>query len=1013
MTDLLFVMVELISTRPSVERVVDRALIERLSPPRAAAPNLKAGRATTARPDGVTSEGTVFLQLLGPVSIGADEGDVTPVAGAVPSSVLAHLALAGGRHVDVDSLAGWVWDAPPDSARNGIQVAVSRLRKQAGSELFDSGRGRYRLRADLVRIDWFEAQQLVGQARTLLRSGDVVAAEAALAETRSRFAGSPLNGLDSLASATARTGMLMLATEAAVLHGEALVRLGRAAEAVALMRPELDREPLNEPAWRVLMRALTADGRPAEALAAYGDLRRRLADDLGTDPAPETAELFTAILTGSLVGPHEPAGARTSTAAAVVATAKGRRLPQPGAPLLGRDAEAGRVSELLGTGHRLVTLLGPGGIGKTHLAVVAAREAASQLGWESIFVDLAPCTTSADVATALATATDAEGTSLAEIGASLAGRSVLVLLDNAEQAADAVAAAALALLGNPGTALLVTSRLPLKLHDERVVDVGPLDVQGPGSAGVRLLVDRSETCSPESLLPLARQADGYPLVLELLGSALRWRSPQELLEGLAGHLSELHDDARDRPARHASLAAVLDWSLERASVDARRGLHALTLIRGTFDRAACSAVLLAANLHAPPAAVLAELVDLGLVQRVVRPGSLQFRILEPVRDYATSLDGDDHSEAVRRAHAHHFTDLLLRADAATTDTQMPLIELVRAHEPDLVAAVQWSLDHRDVRGMDALASLLFQWSSTGRWSSAIDWSRRALADGAGPPVHRAQVSLMLVTGLLGSGCDDDEMRELVAAVEPLAAELPPHWFNRWIRTRVELALLDGDPQAALGWSERFLTVGDAARFRAVGSRVTVLLALGEWQESLDILLPLLDTPALQENAVQHANVLCNAGFAASQLGKLDLADGLCQHALDLGRRYGLSELLVIVQINRAWVDLRRGRHRAAVTDLVAAIDETPELLAQEVDMAEVAVIGGLALLEAGVQADAAVLAAYSHQVVTHGPGRFDVNMHQQVRHLLARTGGAPDTGRVVDAQAVATLLRRSALTDLS
>ena len=263
----------------------------------------------------------------------------------------------------------------------------------------------------------------------------------------------------------------MVRTEALLASGEAAERL--------VIRSITDSDHLNEPATILLMRALASAGRQAEALDHYNMVRVRLAEDLGVDPSAELAREFAAILNGDIAAASEgPAGSPERLPPLI-------SLPRPVGPLMGREAELTELDELFRGGHHLVTLVGPGGIGKTRLAVEAARaRAAGQRS--AVFVDLSVEREPTDVMAALLRALDANEESLAQV---LSTHSPLLVLDNAEHLIEAVASLAAEVLAFEGVDVLVTSRTPLHMVGERVCVIDGLEHTGADSAAVRLIVD--------------------------------------------------------------------------------------------------------------------------------------------------------------------------------------------------------------------------------------------------------------------------------------------------------------------------------------------------------------------------------------------------------------------------------------------------------------------------------------------------------------------------------------------
>ena len=247
----------------------------------------------------------MLVRVLGSVAAGADPARLVEPPGLVPAAVLAHLALARGHVLGVDALADRIWDDDlPDNARNAVQAAVSRLRRALPDGVVESSRVGYRLAIEQVTVDLLEAEREAQAARASLVAGDLgEAADRAEAGLR-WFTGRPLAGLESRACVAARVRAEELRLSLVAVRAEALLAAGRPWDVVGQLRETVDGNPLAEPVHGLLMRALAADGRPSEALTVYDRLRRRLVDELGADPSPELAGIFTAILAGE---PQAPA----------------------------------------------------------------------------------------------------------------------------------------------------------------------------------------------------------------------------------------------------------------------------------------------------------------------------------------------------------------------------------------------------------------------------------------------------------------------------------------------------------------------------------------------------------------------------------------------------------------------------------------------------------------------------------------------------------------------------------
>jgi predicted ATPase/DNA-binding SARP family transcriptional activator len=601
--------------------------------------------------------------------------------GKVAQAVLAHLVLAGGRTVSVRGLSADVWDNPPDSARNAVQVAVSKLRRAYGADFLLSDQTGYRLPRSGLRVDLVEYDALVGKAGDHLAAKRPTEAIACVVEAEALMTAEPLAGLESAQSDSARRSIEDRGSAARLLRGRALLDLGRTGEALVLLQNEVARDGFAEPAHALLMKALQQAGRPGDALTVYETLRTRLADELGADPSPQVAAVFADLLESS------------TPVARAHSSAPPRQLPAYASPLLGRAADLERIVSSFARGTRLLTLLGPGGIGKTRLAVAAARRMAGDAGSAVYFIDL---TTAHHVADIRAAAAAALRVPVERVMSLLGASDALVVLDNAEHMVDAVAEAVPELLASDGVRLLITSQSPLRLREEQQVWIGALSSDLPDRPAVALLADRANLSEADraeqmgDLVALARCADGMPLVLELLATSLRWESAASLRSRLAEALPGLQDDARDRPTRHLSLRAAISWSLSQAGRDARTVLGACMVFSGSFGADAASAVLAPALPVQDISKPIAELVELSLVQRLYSRGEIRYHVLEPIRMCAAESEQvPPPSHVVHRAHAAHYLRWLDRPVPKDDSSQLDDQQLVRESEANLRVALEW------------------------------------------------------------------------------------------------------------------------------------------------------------------------------------------------------------------------------------------------------------------------------------------------------------------------------------
>jgi len=334
------------------------------------------------------------IGLLGPLQVRDETGRPVHVGGRQLRVLLTLLALNAGRVVPVASLAGELWpDDPPGNPGNALQTLVSRLRaelRQAGAgEVIESHPAGYRLAVPPEAVDVMAFEELAAQGRRALADGDAGQAARVLRDALLAWRGRPLAdaaGSDFAEATAARLTELRSSVLADRI--EADLALGEGASLVGELRVLLSADPLAERPRAQLMRALYAAGRQAEAIAAYHEGRELLADQLGVDPSAQLEHVYLGILRGG----EEPAPDPERAAVPAQARPSAARAQSPLTSFVGRDEDLSRVLKNL-RAARLVTLTGPGGVGKTRLAI----EASGRLGAAAWFVPLAPVTEPADV----------------------------------------------------------------------------------------------------------------------------------------------------------------------------------------------------------------------------------------------------------------------------------------------------------------------------------------------------------------------------------------------------------------------------------------------------------------------------------------------------------------------------------------------------------------------------------------------------------------------------------------
>ncbi|MER6008563.1 BTAD domain-containing putative transcriptional regulator [Nonomuraea angiospora] len=702
----------------------------------------------------MNGDARLHVTLLG--AFQASRGDVAlPVQGARLQGLLVRLALAGGRAVEPGILVDAIWaEDPPAGPAHALQALVSRLRRTLGSA-GDVAQvaGGYRLEVDAADVDALRFEQLSATGRDRLRAGDPHAAAAVLGEAVALWGDRPgaEPAVVAAVAPAAATRLAHASVEAVADLADAELSLGRADAAAARLTALLAEHPVHERAAALLMDALAAQGRQAEALALYERVRETLADALGADPGTALHERHLRLLRAERPAPE---ASRTRSG----------NLPAPLTSFIGREDDLARIDTLLATG-RLVTVLGPGGAGKTRLALEAARRHRHEYRDGAWMIDLASVTEPAKVGAAVLAGIGLRGGAMFEarmrvegddldlLADRLGGRESLLLFDNCEHLIDAVAHLVAALLSRcAGLRVLATSREPLAVDGEALVPLGPLALpelddgveQARRPASVRLFTERAAAVRPgfdvdEATLPEVRRVvrglDGMPLALELAAARLRTLSLPELADGLSDRFRLLTTGSRTALPRHRTLRAVIAWSWQLLSEHERTVAERVSILPGGVTPA--SATALCAGTAVPAAEIpelLAGLVDRSLLQLAPDPG--RYRMLETLRAYGTDrLAETGDLGAVRDLAASHFAELMARYDPQLRGPdQLAAMRVISAEYDNALAALRRRCDTGDAPGAVALAlNLTWYWQMFGRQPDAAYWLGEALAVPCGGP----------------------------------------------------------------------------------------------------------------------------------------------------------------------------------------------------------------------------------------------------------------------------------------
>ncbi|QNE19660.1 AfsR/SARP family transcriptional regulator [Kribbella qitaiheensis] len=727
--------------------------------------------------------------MLGPLAMWAADGNPLDVRGLRLRGLLARLALDAGRPVGIDTLVDGLWGSEPPSA-NALQSLVSRLRAglpaTESSISVQSGPAGYTLTIPPESVDALQFQDLVRRGRRLLTS-DPDQARALLTQAERLWRGDALTDLRDLPFAGIEADRLAeLRLGAAEDLAEAAVTSGHARDVIAELERLALAQPLRERLHELLMRALYADGRQAEALSAYERVRTTLADELGADPGTRLRDLHIAVLRGDAIDP-----AAVVSAPSPVASVPRSNLRAPLTSFVGRSDDVAELTRLLSNGTRLVTMVGPGGAGKTRLATETGRSLLEHGGDGIWFVELAPLGDAADVAPAMLSAlgasefVDSIKTSLApthlppsraateRLVEVIADRRVLLVLDNCEHLVQEVAALVDSLLAVcPRLRVLTTSREPLSIPGEHLHQVGPLglppeDSETDAYPSIQLFVDRARAVRPDfavtdgnrqAIGEICRRLDGMPLAIELAAARLRALTPMQIVERLADRFRLLTSGSRTALPRHQTLRAVVEWSWELLDCDEQAVARRLSRFSGGATLEAAEQVCSGPDI--PPEAVLgvlASLVDKSLVEAAAGERSVRYRMLETVKAYsAEQLAASGELDQVRQAHTRYFADLVRQGSKELrTGSQLQWIARFDADNENLLDALRTAIDLGEADTSIGLVSVLGEyWNMRGRPAEAVTWFEAALnVPGPTDPVIRAHTLMMYSLGTLSAGGD--------------------------------------------------------------------------------------------------------------------------------------------------------------------------------------------------------------------------------------------------------------------
>jgi predicted ATPase/DNA-binding SARP family transcriptional activator len=816
-------------------------------------------------------------RLLGPLEVVDDDRPVT-VPSAQQRLLLAMLLVEAGRTVHASALIDALWgERLPGDPSAALRTQVSRLRRRLGSRASDliTDEVGYRLVVGDGCLDTQNFERLL--------AGDRV--DDALALWRGPALGEFADRDFAVAAAARLDEQRFGARERRAANA---ITEGRAHDAIADLEPLVAEHPERERARELLMEALYRAGRQTDALAVFETWRRELAER-GLEPGPALAQLERRILQHQF-------------------PATGRSFPVPASAFVGREHEIGTIATTLRTA-RLVTLCGPGGVGKTRLGLELARRLSDQYPDGVRFCDLSALRRPGQVERAVAAAVGVAGAVPRRPGNQLvdqlvdrlAERHLLLVMDNCEHLLHAIARVVDRIVGHTdGITVLATSRERLGSHGEIVHTLEPLDAR----AASELFIDRARGVDPTfaldepSVSQICARLDRLPLAIELAAACMQATTASELVAALDEPLGLLTLGSR-ATARHASLAAVIDWSYELLSAEEQVALDRFAVFAGRVDSDAATTVTGA------PLGVLLRLVDRSLLT-ASRADVTEYSMLGTLRDYALArLDERAELDAARNDHAVWAVELAERAAVHLAGPDEPQwAARVAEHLDEFRAAHVWLVGH-DPEGALRLSAALHHWAF---WRGRSEVFRMAEVAAA-----TASTTSPLWLDVMSSAAVGAWQRGDLAAAEATAKATTGH--RRAIEALADVAFLRGELARA-----RALFLQSAALAEPAGDMLQVVWDLGSAALALHYGGQAVDgEPARVLAIAEECGSPSAQAFARFVIGEVSGSEDDLRTAVELAQRAGSDLLISLAVVSLAAAAGRRGDTEPALDHYEQAI----------------------------------------------------------------------------------------------
>ncbi len=669
------------------------------------------------------------VALLGPVELRRD-GERIPVPGGKTTELLVRLALEAGRTVRTERLIDDLWgDEGIGRSKNTLQVKVSQLRKALGDpDLVKGGAAGYSLAVEPSAVDAIEVCRLAELASMLLAASDSGEAFRASAAALELFRGESLAETGEAEWLRPHRARLVEVHEQLIEDAiAARLEMGAAAELIGELEGLVQLHPLRERLRGQLMLALYRAGRQADALRAYQAARAVLGEELGLEPGRDLQRLEAAILA------QDPALDLPERRAGEGADARSGNLPAAVSSFVGRARELGEVSELIAT-RRVVTLVGPGGAGKTRLGLEVGERVRADFADGVWFIEFAPLRSGGDVASAVAAALGLDDTD--RLARHVAHRRMLLLFDNCEHVIDDAAAVATSLLrAGAGVTVLATSRERLGIAGELLYPLQSLEAD----EAAELFVERAragglpagEADQLEAIARICEQLDRMPLALELAAARTRSLSLDEIVARVEDRFGLLTGGDRTAAPRHQTLRGVVDWSYELLFSAEQRVFRHVSIFAGGFDLQAAEVVCASEETPASDVVdLLGNLVDKSLVTVSHRDGQARYALLQTLVDYGRDRLHEAAEEGdARDRHLCWMVELATEAESGLRGPeQLVWVERAGRERDNIRAALSWAVEQgRAADAVTIVAGFGYAWYISGAIKEGLASITQALA----------------------------------------------------------------------------------------------------------------------------------------------------------------------------------------------------------------------------------------------------------------------------------------------